>query len=37
MTFKTLTPIYVLPLVSVAGLTLALSTGASVSASSDAS
>jgi hypothetical protein len=36
MTFKTLTPIFVLPLVPVVGLTLALSTGAaSVSASSE--
>ena len=36
MTFKTLTPIYVLPLVAVAALTLALSVGAaSVSASSE--
>ena len=36
MTFKTLTPIYVLPLVPVVALTLALSTGAApVSASSE--
>src|SRR4030095_14715508 len=35
MTIKTLTPIFVLPLVSVAALTLALSMGASVSGSSE--